>query len=84
MMMKIQKVPEGMKKCMRCSGRKKLYKTCGGWSYTDSGGKLEDCPMCRGGGLVKTLDQIEKDFKDDKKKRPGGLQKKREAVDVHG
>ncbi len=45
-------VKEGKRRCIRCRGRKKLYKVRGGWCLENSGGVLTDCPMCLGDGLI--------------------------------
>jgi hypothetical protein len=45
-------VKEGKRRCIRCRGRKKLYKIKGGWSLENSGGTLTDCPLCLGVGLI--------------------------------
>ncbi len=42
--------------CMRCHGRKKLFKIMGGYSHADTGGVLQDCPMCLGSGKIKRLE----------------------------
>lgn len=48
---------QGYQVCMRCRGRKKLFRlgTTNVYSFTDSGGVLVTCPMCQGNGTVKTL-----------------------------
>lgn len=38
--------------CIRCNGRKKLYKINSAYSFTDTGGQFVDCPMCLGAGRV--------------------------------
>jgi|SRR5712675_1336635 len=45
-------VKEGKRRCIRCRGRKKLYKTNGAWSFENSGGTLTDCILCLGTGLI--------------------------------
>ncbi len=46
-------VPAGKRRCIRCRGRKKLYKIRGAWSFENCGsGALQDCPMCGGKGHV--------------------------------
>lgn len=49
-------------KCIRCKGRKKIYKIMGGYSYINTGGILSDCPMCLGKGIVKTLEALMEDL----------------------
>lgn len=42
--------------CVRCRGRKKLYKFGpNGYSTTNTGGALVDCPMCLGEGKMVSL-----------------------------
>ena len=36
--------------CVRCSGKKKIYKVGSGYSLTNSGGAKVDCPLCLGTG----------------------------------
>jgi hypothetical protein len=43
-------------RCMRCNGRKKVFKIMGGYSHINSGGIEKDCPLCLGKGEVKTID----------------------------
>lgn len=38
--------------CIRCNGRKKLYKINSVYSFADTGGQFVDCPMCLGAGRV--------------------------------
>jgi hypothetical protein len=46
-------VPTGKRRCIRCRGRRKLYKIRGAWSFENCGsGALQDCPMCGGKGHV--------------------------------
>lgn len=42
--------------CMRCKGRKKVYRIMGGYSHVNSGGVEIECPMCNGTGKHKTLE----------------------------
>ena len=50
-------VKEGTRRCIRCSGRKKMYQVgkTGCWTHHNSGGVLKDCPLCLGKG---TIDKI--------------------------
>jgi hypothetical protein len=41
--------------CIRCRGRKQLYKTMSGWCFDNSGGVIQDCPMCLGKGVIKKI-----------------------------
>lgn len=43
-------------RCMRCRGKKKVYKIMGGYSHVNSGGKEVDCPMCLGVGKILKLE----------------------------
>lgn len=45
-------IPDGKRRCIRCKGRKKMYKTMAGWCMHNSGGVLKDCPMCNGIGYT--------------------------------
>lgn len=54
-------------RCMRCNGRKKMYKVNGGYSHLDTGGISVNCPMCLGDGKVKTLARSIKDIENEKK-----------------
>jgi len=38
--------------CIRCRGRKKLYKGMGGFCFDNMGGTLSTCPMCLGEGKI--------------------------------
>jgi hypothetical protein len=59
---------EGFKRCMRCNGRKKMYKVRSIYTHANTGGLQVDCPMCLGEGKIKT---IEKALMDSKKKKAG-------------
>jgi hypothetical protein len=56
-------------RCMRCRGRKKIYKVRNIYSYTNTGGILVDCPMCVGSGRVKTLEGALRDAEQIKNKK---------------
>ncbi|CAB4127954.1 hypothetical protein UFOVP270_54 [uncultured Caudovirales phage] len=45
-------IPAGKRRCFRCRGRKKLYKVRGAWSFDNSGGTLQNCPLCEGKGHI--------------------------------
>lgn len=47
--------------CMRCKGRKKVYRIMGGYSHVNSGGVEIECPMCNGTGKHKTLEAATED-----------------------
>jgi hypothetical protein len=66
--------------CVRCRGRKKVFKINSVYSIENTGGKEIDCPMCLGTGYNKPIEEeIEeikainiknkKDFKDGKTKK---------------
>jgi len=44
------------RRCIRCRGRKKIYKVRGAYSYTNTGGVEVDCPMCLGEGMIRKLE----------------------------
>ena len=62
--------------CIRCHGRKRLYKAMGGWSFTDMGGAIADCPMCLGEGKIKKT-PAEELFKEEKKEEMKDAKKAR-------
>jgi len=45
-------------RCLRCSGRKQLYKMGGAYSLIDTGGTKVDCPLCMGAGVIKPLEVV--------------------------
>lgn len=47
---------KGMQRCMRCHGRKRIFKVGNAYCLVDSGGVAVDCPMCLGKGIIQTLD----------------------------
>lgn len=51
-------------RCVRCKGRKKLYKVHGAYSMTNTGGIEVTCPMCNGQGKTKSLDNAKQDLED--------------------
>lgn len=48
----------GMMLCMRCEGRKRIYKVGSVYSFTNTGGSLVDCPMCLAVGKVKKIESL--------------------------
>ncbi len=66
-----------MRICFRCGGRKKLYKVGAGYSYTNSGGALVQCPLCQGTGLIKTLDEAVELIKSEPTKGPSDASPKK-------
>lgn len=45
--------------CLRCRGRKKMYKMGSGYSTENTGGPHVNCPLCLGVGKIKKLSQEE-------------------------
>lgn len=45
-----------MQRCIRCNGRKQMYKLNNTYTHANFGGALVNCPMCAGKGIIKTLD----------------------------
>lgn len=54
-------------KCVRCEGRKKIFKVNSGYSHVNTGGIEIQCPMCLGNGEIKTLEEAIKDIKEENK-----------------
>lgn len=52
-----------MIRCVRCKGRKKLFKVGNIYSYTNTGGVEVNCPMCLGEGQTKSLEHAIEDAK---------------------
>lgn len=75
---------EEMRKCIRCHGRKKLFKTGGAYSFVDTGGVFVDCPMCLGEGKIKTLEQAVKDSKEKLEKQATSKPKRTRKVSENG
>lgn len=48
----------GMMLCMRCYGRKELYKVGSCYSHTNTGGVLTKCPLCLGAGKIKKIEAL--------------------------
>lgn len=46
-------------RCMRCKGRKKMYKMGSGYSLVNTGGVIVDCPMCLGQGTILPVNSTE-------------------------
>lgn len=59
---------EDMQRCMRCKGRKKIYKVAGAYSYVDTGGVEITCPLCLGAGEIKTLKAASRAIENEKRK----------------
>lgn len=56
------------KRCMRCGGRKKLYKVGSGYSKTNCGGVEVNCPLCNGKGEIKKLAFADKKVREEVEK----------------
>lgn len=52
-------------RCMRCRGRKQIYKVGSGYSFVDMGGLKVDCPMCKGEGMIESLEEFKNGGKDE-------------------
>jgi len=50
-------------RCIRCKGRKKIFKTGNAYSYTNTGGIEVKCPLCLGEGVTKSLEAAIEDIK---------------------
>jgi len=44
-------------RCVRCKGRRKLFKMNSVYSYTNTGGVQVECPLCLGTGYTKPLEE---------------------------
>jgi uncharacterized protein CbrC (UPF0167 family) len=66
-------IKKSMIRCVRCEGRKKLFKVGSIYSYTNTGGALVECPMCLGTGytqsLAEALEEIQKSITQDKSEK---------------
>lgn len=56
-------------RCVRCKGRKKLFKLNSIYSYTNTGGVEVECPMCLGTGINKPLINACSEIKEEVEKR---------------
>lgn len=54
---------DNMIRCMRCLGRKKLYKVNSVYSLENTGGTIVNCPLCLGEGMIKTVKDAIQDAK---------------------
>lgn len=52
-----------MIRCVRCKGRKKVFKINRIYSYTNTGGVEIQCPMCLGNGSIKSLEEAIEEIK---------------------
>lgn len=55
---------EGMRRCFRCKGRKKMFKLGSAYSHTNTGGNEVDCPLCLGEGIIETIEAFERKIQD--------------------
>lgn len=62
------KVLDSRVPCMRCKGRKKMFKFGSGYSIMNNGGKQVDCPMCLGAGKIKPLSEFQEQLLEIKNK----------------
>ena len=67
-------------RCVRCKGRKKMFKMNNGYTHTNMGAPEVECPLCLGKGFTLPLEAAieeikkakkikEKDFKDENERR---------------
>lgn len=50
-------------RCVRCKGRKKMFKVNSAYSITNTGGVEVQCPICLGTGCTKPLEEAIKEIK---------------------
>lgn len=53
----------GLRLCIRCDGRKKMYLFNGGYTHCNMGGVQVDCPLCLGKGKIPVLEEVKEDIK---------------------
>ena len=72
-----------MKPCVRCRGRKELYKVANIYSYTNTGGVKTKCPLCLGSGEMKSIDEAIEEIREKKPtgKKRGRPKKERPEVE---
>ena len=70
-----------MIRCVRCKGRKKLFKINGIYSYTNTGGVEIQCPMCLGTGSTKSLEEAIQEMKKENAKHKSDKTKERDFED---
>lgn len=63
-------------RCIRCNGRKKLYKMNNGYTHVNMGAPLVDCPMCLGIGIMKPLEHAKEEIREEAEK----IMEKRKSV----
>jgi len=49
--------------CFTCAGQKKVYQSPGGHSLINIGGKKIDCPLCKGVGMIKPIEEAPEEVK---------------------
>lgn len=72
-------VPKGKRRCIRCRGRRKLYHMMGGWCFDNSGGTLQNCPMCDGKGHIDPIPVIDSAPVD--KEKANGKKRRRKVIE---
>jgi len=71
-----------MIRCIRCKGRKKIYKINNGYSYINTGGVQIECPMCLGNGVIKSLEEAIEEIKTINKKHKSNKTNKKDCKDA--
>jgi hypothetical protein len=66
--MELLSMKGAMIRCVRCKGRKKLFKFNGIYNYTNTGGVEIQCPMCLGEGVTKSLEEALEEIKKENNK----------------
>lgn len=69
-------------KCVRCKGRKKIFKVGTAYSYTNTGGVQVDCPLCLGTGYAPTIEEAIEDVKKINSKNKADKTKERDCKDA--
>lgn len=59
---------DSMIRCVRCKGRKKMFKVNSIYSEINTGGIEVQCPMCLGNGVTKSLEEALEEIKKENKK----------------
>jgi len=68
-------------RCVRCKGRKKIFKVNGIYSYTNTGGVEIQCPLCLGNGFTKSLEEAIEEIKKENAKHKSDKIKQRDLKD---
>ena len=69
-------------RCVRCKGRKKIFKVGNAYSYTNMGGVSVDCPLCLGTGYMPTIEEAIEDVKKINSKNKADKTKERDCKDA--